>query len=81
MTSKTQIGPLALLSAAALALPAFSASQPTERVVSVNTSVYQEGDANAAEVVFGDLQRFRVKTNQFNLSAPIGRDWSMSLGN
>ena len=53
MTSKTQIGPLALLSAAALALPAFSASQPTERVVSVNTSVYQEGDANAAEVVFG----------------------------
>ena len=80
MTAKAQIGPLALLSAAALSLPAFSASQPTERVVSVNTSVYQEGDANAAEVVFGDLQRFRVKTNQFNLSAPIGRDWSMSLG-
>ena len=80
MTAKAQIGPLALLSAAALSLPAFSASQPTERVVSVNTSVYQEGDAKAAEVVFGDLQRFRVKTNQFNLSAPIGRDWSMSLG-
>ena len=80
MNVKKPLSPLALLSAAALSLPAFSASQPTERVVSVNTSVYQEGDANAAEVVFGDLQRFRVKTNQFNLSAPIGRDWSMSLG-
>ena len=80
MDVKNPLSPLALLSAAALSLPAFSASQPTERVVSVNTSVYQEGDAKAAEVVFGDLQRFRVKTNQFNLSAPIGRDWSMSLG-
>lgn len=71
--------PLAVLSAAALALPAFGASQPTERILSVSTAVYQEDDLKRSNVVFGDVERYKVKTNQFYLSAPMGRNWSGSL--
>ena len=71
--------PLSVLSAAALALPAFGASQPTERTLAVSTAVYQEDDLKRSNLVFGDVERYKVKTNQFYINAPIGRNWSGSL--
>jgi hypothetical protein len=70
---------LALLSTAALSLPALAATQPSDAVLSVSTAIYQESEAPKDAVVFGDRERFEVKTNQFYLSAPLGRDWSGSL--
>ncbi len=76
---KVDSSSLALLSAAALALPAFGATQPTERTLAVSTSVYQEDDLERSRLAFGDVERFKVKTNQFYVSAPMGRDWSGSV--
>ncbi len=73
---KSLKSPLAILSSAAMSMPALSASQPSETLVSVATSIYQEGDARSDVVAFGDQERFEVKTNQFYLSSPIGRNWS-----
>ena len=70
---------LALLSTAALSLPALAATQPSDAVLSVSTAIYQESEAPKDAVVFGDRERFEVKTNQFYLSAPLGRDWSGSV--
>ena len=71
--------PLAALTTAAMALPAFAASPPVESTLSVGVSNYQEADVPPHLVVGGDNRRYDVNIRQFRLLSPVGRDWSLGL--
>ena len=71
--------PLALLSSAALAMPAFAANQPVQTSVSVRVSQYQEDDIPARDVLLGSESRYDIDIYQFRLLTPIGQRWSLGL--
>jgi len=68
------------LSGAAIALPAFSASQPAETTVSLKASTYKESDVSDSSVLSGSDDRYDIDIGQFRLVAPAGRHWSFDLG-
>lgn len=65
---------------AALALPAFSATQPAETSVSMGVSNYKEADIPRSDVVAGDNRRYDIGIRQFRLLTPVGKRWSIDLG-
>lgn len=71
--------PLAILTSAALALPAFAATQPSETSISVKASQYKEEDIAPADVLLGSNERYDIDVYQFQLTAPIGADWSLDV--
>ena len=71
---------LAILSSAALSLPAIAADQPAETTISVRASHYEEGAITKRDVIAGDTDRYDIDIYQFRLLAPIGRNWSLGLG-
>ena len=62
--------PLVALTAAAMAMPAFAATQPVESSVSVGYSNYSEADIPRDRVVAGDTRRYDIDVVQFRLLAP-----------
>ena len=75
-----QPSPLTALTAAAMSLPAFAATQPAESTVSVGFSNYREADVPRHLVVGGDTRRYDIDIRQFRLLTPVGRNWSLELG-
>ena len=71
--------PLAVLTSAALALPAFAATQPSETSISVKASQYKEEDISASDVLIGSNERYDIDVYQFQLTTPIGADWSLDV--
>ncbi|MBL6690633.1 MAG: DUF3570 domain-containing protein [Pseudomonadales bacterium] len=71
--------PLAVLTSAALALPAFAATQPSETSISVKASHYKEEDIAASDVLLGSNERYDIDVYQFQLTTPVGADWSLDV--
>lgn len=71
---------LAILSSAALSLPAIAADQPADTTISVRASHYEEGAISKRDVIAGDTDRYDIDIYQFRLLAPLGRNWSLGLG-
>ncbi len=71
--------PLLALTSAAMALPAFSATQPVESLISIRATVYEEEDAPAHQILVGADDRYDIDIGQFRLLTPIGSDWSVDL--
>lgn len=71
--------PLAVLTSAALALPAFAATQPSETSISIKASQYKEEDIAASDVLIGANERYDIDVYQFQLTTPIGADWSLDV--
>ncbi len=73
---------LAVLTASALALPAFqsaAATAPTEAEIGYRYSSYQEDDVPSALVATGSTKRYSIDTQQFRLLSPVGKNFSVSL--
>ena len=79
MIKKNRPSPLLALSTAALSLPAFAASQPSEIELSLKTSVYKEGDVPIHRVLDGSDERYDIDIQQFYLLTPVARNWSLTL--
>ena len=62
-----------------MSLPAFAATQPVERSISVGFSNYREGDIPRYLVAGGDNRRYDIDILQFSMLAPVGRNWSVDL--
>ncbi len=71
--------PLLALTSAALALPAFGATQPTTTEISARTSVYEEESVPASRVALGSLDRYDIDIHQFHVLAPLANDWSLAV--
>ncbi|MFT7219788.1 MAG: hypothetical protein ACI8Z1_001405 [Candidatus Azotimanducaceae bacterium] len=71
--------PLAILTGAAMALPAFSATQPTETSLALKASAYDEGDISSNSFVAGSEERYDIDVYQFQLIKPVGTDWSVGV--
>ena len=55
------------LSAAAMALPALAVNQPSETVVALKSSYYEEDPIRSSDevVIYGDPNRYKIKVNHF----------------
>ena len=69
------------LSAAAMALPAFAVNQPSETVVALKSSYYEEDPIRSSDevVIYGDPNRYKIKVNQFYLLKPLGSNWALTV--
>ena len=76
---KSKTSPLLALTSAALALPAFAASQPVETELSVRASSYSEGDAPEDRILVGSDERYQIDIYQFRLLTPVNRDFSLEV--
>ena len=74
-----QPSPLLALTAAALALPVFAATQPAETTLSIGFANYQEAQIPQSLIVGGDSRRYDVDIRQFRLLTPVGRQWSVGI--
>ena len=72
---------LIALSTTALALPGISNADapPTENTLSYKISNYVEDDLSRREVLFGDLERYDIDVHQFQLIAPVGRNYALQI--
>jgi len=73
---------LAALTASALALPALqtqAATAPVDNIVSYRYSSYMEDDAKDSEVASGSTKRYDIDIQQFRISAPVGKSFSVSF--
>lgn len=80
----TKPGTLAVLTGAALALPAISQlaqadTMPTKTEIGYRYSEYQEDDLSSEAVIIGSTDRYDVETNQFRLLAPVGEATSLKI--
>ena len=73
------VSPLAALTSAAMSLPVFAATQPTDTSISVKTSSYSEKDISAGKVVAGSNDRYDIDIHQFQLVTPIGSRWAVGI--
>ena len=69
------------LSAAAMALPALAVNQPSETVVALKSSYYEEDPIRSSDevVIFGDPNRYKIKVNQCYLLKPLGSNWALTV--
>ena len=79
MIKKNRRSPLLALSTAALSLPVFAASQPSEIELSLKTSIYKEGDVPIHRVLDGSDERYDIDIQQFYLLTPVARNWSLTF--
>ena len=77
--SKPKVSPLIALTSAALALPAFAASQPVETELSVRASSYAEDDAPEDRILLGSDERYQIEVYQFRLLTPVSRNFSLEV--
>ncbi len=74
---------LLALTSSALLLPAYQHAQadapPTEGVVGINYSGYEEDDLLESKSFNGPSERYDIDIAQFHLLAPVGDDWSLAL--
>jgi hypothetical protein len=72
---------LIALSATALALPgiALADAPPVTSILSYKISNYKEDDLRREESPFGDLERYDIDVHQFQLIAPVGRNFSLQI--
>lgn len=72
---------LIALSTTALALPGISQADapPVQNTLSYKVSNYREDDLSRHEVLFGDLDRYDIDVHQFQLIAPVGRDYALQI--
>ncbi len=80
MKAKTPRGLIAL-SSTAFALPgiALADAPPVASTLSYKISNYKEDDLRREESPFGDLERYDIDVHQFQLIAPVGRDFSLQI--
>lgn len=71
--------PLAVLTSAALAMPAFAATQPSDTTISVKASQYSEEDISTTDVLLGSNERYDIDVYQFQLTTPVSADWSLDV--
>ncbi len=72
---------LIALTTTAMALPGISQADapPAVTTVSYKASNYKEDDLSRREAPFGDLGRYDIDVHQFQLLAPVGRNFSLSV--
>lgn len=72
---------LLALSTSALALPGISGADapPTDSTLSYKISNYQEDPLSREQAPFGVLERYDIDVHQFQLVAPVGRDFSLQI--
>ena len=80
MKAKTSHSLIAL-STTALALPgiAIADAPPVASTLSYKISNYKEDDLRREESPFGELERYDIDVHQFQLIAPVGRDFSLQI--
>lgn len=72
---------LLALSTTALALPGIvhADAPPVQNTLSYKISNYKEDDLARKEVLFGDRGRYDIDAHQFQLIAPVGRDYALQI--
>lgn len=72
---------LLALSTTALALPGIANADapPVQNTLSYKISNYKEDDLSRKEVLFGDRSRYDIDVHQFQLIAPVGRDYALLI--
>lgn len=72
---------LLALSTTALALPGIANADapPVQNTLSYKISNYREDDLSRREVLFGELDRYDIDVHQFQLIAPVGRDYALQI--
>jgi len=72
---------LLALSTAALALPGITNADapPVQNTLSYKISNYTEDDLSRSEVLFGDRGRYDIDVHQFQLIAPVGRNYAFQV--
>ena len=72
---------LLALSTAALALPGIASADapPVQNTLSYKISNYKEDDLSRSEVLFGDRGRYDIDVHQFQLIAPVGRNYALQI--